>query len=121
MKVATVKYTGNMKMKTYRTSTGEKITFPGPRRPVEISDLETAREFLDEPAYEVEWTIRGFLLREFYDESREIETALQEMAYREKQKVAKKLGIKANQSEEELEEELLSEVDQFAKEMEVNN
>lgn len=116
MKVANVRYVGSMRSQHYRRDSGEKIRFSR-QDPVSVNEIELAREFADEPAYKVEWTTRGKLLNEFYDEGKEVTDAVADLAYRQKQKLAKELGIKANQSEEELREELEEEVTKLADEI----
>lgn len=116
MKVAKVRYVGSMRSQHYRLDSGERVRFSRTDW-LSFDDIEVVREFVEEPAYEVEWTSRGKLLNEFYDEGREITDALTNLAYRQKQKLAKELGIKANQSEEELKEELEEEVEKLAEEI----
>lgn len=116
MKVADVRYVGSMRSQHYRRDSGERIRFSR-QDPQPVDEIELAREFADEPAYKVEWTTRGRLLNEFYDEGKEVTEAVADLAYRQKQKLAKELGIKANQSEEELKEELEEEVTKLADEI----
>jgi len=87
--------------------------------PEDVESLESAEWLDDQQQFVVEWTIYGRamrrLTREEYDTPAEM---LSDWNYRAKQRLAKSFGIKANQSEEELEAELEDEVERLQTQME---
>ncbi len=110
MKYADVTYTGPMKHHRHKTETGNWYEF-NHERPVPVGSVEDAEMFAGLEPFTVEWTIHGQLARQVGDEVGSVSEALSTFGYRQKQSLAKTLGIKANQSEEDLEEELQEEVD----------
>lgn len=109
MKLAEVTYTGPMNNLDYRTGNGTVYRF-NPGRPRPVSDMEDAIEFESNSTYDVDWTVHGQLMRKTDGSLEDVREAISEFGYRRKQELAKAVGIKANQSEEELEEELKEEV-----------
>lgn len=110
MKYADVTYTGPMKRHRQKAETGNWYEF-NRDRPVPVDSVEDAEMFVSLELFDVEWTIHGQLARQIDGEIDSVSGALSELGYREKQSFAKKVGIKANQSEEKLEEELQEEVE----------
>lgn len=110
MKYADVTYVGPMKHHRQKTELGNEYRF-NHDRPESVDSLEDAKMFADSNSFEVEWTVHGYFARHVGDEVGSASELLSDIGYRRKQSLAKKLGIRANQSEEELEEELQEEVD----------
>lgn len=78
--------------------------------PVSLDSVVDALHFDDQGSpFVVEWTAVGLLVRS----AKPPVDALKELGYRQKQKVAKQFDIRANQSEEDLEEELQPYVEQL--------
>ncbi len=117
MKIATVKYEGPMTSKRFRGPSGEVYNLNNPRggdaSPVELDNVRDAEKFekIGGP-YTVEWTSVGKVVRTTEGPLE----SLKEIGYRQKQKLAKEFGVKANQSESDLEEELQPVVEQIVEE-----
>lgn len=110
MKVAEVVYGGPMTPHVYRTPRGERYRFV-PGRPEPLESLEDAEWFKQQDGFDVEWTVHGDVLRTAGGSIDDLQAYLQDVGYREKQKLAQLVGIKANQSDEELTAELEDAVD----------
>lgn len=108
MKLADVTYEGPMRTHTYRCTSGRSYTFVR-GRPKPIDNLDDAREMAK--GFEVDWTLHGEIARRTDGSLEQAREVVSEMGYRQKQKLAKTVGIKANQSEEDLEEELKEQVE----------
>lgn len=119
MKYGEATYVGSMRQNAY--------TMPGPIHrprsftrgtPQTIESLEAAVWCAEKPFMEFEWTVRGRLVKQLTREYESPEAMLNDYGYRAKQRFAKAFGIKANQSEEELEQELETEVEELQRQME---
>lgn len=121
MKYAKATYRGPMRMNTYRVpgDDGKRGWTFTCGVPEEVTSLESAEWLQEQEQFTVEWTVQGravrALTRDQYDTPAEM---LTEWSYRAKQRLAKSFGIKANQAEEELEEELQDEVERLQTQME---
>ena len=105
MKLAEVKCASQSRSTTHRVPSGRKYRFRSGER-VEVTALEDVRYFAESPAYDVNWTARGMLAAKMAGGEDSVADAISEFSYRAKQELAKTFGIKANQSEEDLEEQL---------------
>lgn len=110
MKIAEVTYTGPMRTHYYTCRSGSEYTFKNGRAEA-IDSVEDAKHLETQNGFDVEWTLHGRLLRETDGSRESVRECITEFGYTKKQKYAKMFGIKANQKEEELEEELLAEVE----------
>ena len=121
MKYAEVTYTGRMRKNTYRPpgkTTPDGMTFTH-GVPKSVESLEVAEWLESKSQFDVEWTARGRVARQLVgDEYDSIEEMWSDWGYRAKQQLAKSFGIKANQSEEDLESELENEVQELQSQME---
>lgn len=86
--------------------------------PAEVDEVQDAIYFADSDVFEVEWTPLGQLAKATEGAASSSAAALGQMGYRQKQKVAQSLGIRADGSEEELEERITPEVEELRKQME---
>lgn len=117
MKIAEVTYVGTMTSNKHRGPSGESYYFRAPRgqepRPEVIDNVDDALHFdrMGSP-YEVEWTGVGKVARS----GKKPLKSLKKMGYRQKQALAKEFDIKANQSEDDLEDELRPVVEQLVEE-----
>lgn len=123
MKVADVYYTGRSRHHTRRGPSDERYVFK--RRtsgvedlPAEVHNVEDAIYFAESDEFDVQWTAVGELAKRTEGPVEDAKAALSEMAYRQKQKVAKALGVKANKSEDELDEALAPEIERLEQQME---
>lgn len=89
-----------------------------PNQSLDVSSLDDLRYFERRTEYDVSPTVRGKFYAKLVGENESPEDVLSDMGYRAKQSLAKSLGIKANQSDEELTQELEKEVDALKKQME---
>lgn len=112
MKIADVTYTGPMRMHYQSCPSGNTYTLKKDR-PVAFDSLEDVKHLEDANTIEVDMTIHGEILRHTDGSLDDIRETVSGFGYRKKQALAKKLGVKANQSEEELEEALQEEVEQL--------
>lgn len=123
MKVAKVRLTAGLRSTTqtvpstrtqyvFRNYTGGRIAWT----PVE--NVEDAAYFDEHQSFAVQWTPAGHLARAYDSATTSVREALSSLDYREKQALAKERGIKANQSEEELEAELAEAADELARQLE---
>lgn len=110
MKLADVTYEGPMRSHIYRCRSGNTYTF-NRGRPVPVYDMDDAKEMAE--GFDVDWTIHGEILRRTDGSLDSMREEIAAFGYRKKQSLAKSLGIKANQSEEELEEQLQEEVEEL--------
>lgn len=123
MKVATVQYVGRSLHHSRRGPSDERYRFVrttsgNSDSAVGVESVEDALYFERKGVFEVEWTPLGQLVRQTDGPVTEAESALANIGYRQKQKMAKSLGLKASGSEEELEERLKPEVEELQKVME---
>lgn len=119
MKIADVVYEGPMRSHNYRCDgTGNRYVFKRGRE-VGVDSIKDAREFASHPnVFDVSWTAHGMLIREADGSVENAVETMREFGYRQKQRLAKSLGIKANQAEEDLEEELEEQVESLQLQLE---
>lgn len=118
MKLAEVTCSAKSRSTTHRVpDTGQKYRFRSGFA-TDVDDLEDARYFDDSSFYDVEWTARGKLKSLLAGEEASVEEAIKSFGYDAKQSLAKGFGIKANQKEEVLEEELTEVAEDMKEEME---
>lgn len=113
MKLAEVEYTGRMRNQRHQSVTGKTYVFR--QSTIDVERVEDMREFARKPNFEVSKTAFGEMAELAIDESVEVREKLEELGYTAKQELAKHFDIKANQSSEDLEDEL-SEVAESLKE-----
>lgn len=123
MKVAEVTYVGRNRRHSRRGPSGEryswlKRTSDVPDDTEEVTEVQDALAFDDVGVLSVEWTPLGELAKHTEGPADEAAAALAQMGYRAKQQVAKSLGVRADGTEEELEERLQPEVERLADTME---
>lgn len=123
MKVAEVRYTGRGIRHSSRGPSDKRYSWV--RRTsgvsdsvVEIHNVEDALYFDRKEAYDVEFTPLGHLAVKVEGPVNEAEAALAALGYREKQRIAKSLGINAGGTESELEERLEPEIERLKEQME---
>lgn len=106
MKLAKVKCAAQSRSTTHRIpDTGNKYRFRAGQA-LEVDNLEDLRYFDRKGSYSVNWTVRGQLINKLAGEDDSVGEAIDSFSYRAKQELAKGFGINANQSSEELTEEL---------------
>lgn len=123
MKVAEVYYVGRGRRASRRGPSDERYNFrkttsEAPDAPTPVHKVEDAIAFEDLAAFEVDWTPMGRLARATDGPSTSAQAALSDMGYRAKQEIAKAVGVKANQKEDKLDEELEGEITQLQSQME---
>lgn len=123
MKVAEVRYTGRSRRHHRRGPSDEEYRWLRRTSGVadtveEVQNLEDALYFAEKEVFDVEWTALGRLAKETEGPVTEAEAALQQIGYRQKQKVAKALGLNAGGSEDELEDRLEPEIERLQEHME---
>lgn len=126
MNVATVYYTGRQRQHSRRGPSEERYHFAkgalgAPDQPADVDSVKDALYFARHDAFEVDWTAIGRVARmasELEGPASDIEAMLTEMGYRQKQQLAKSLGLNAGGSEDELEERLEPEVKRLQEQME---
>lgn len=120
MKIAQVVYTGRMASNAYRVPGDgmHKAQTFAKGRFYSVKSLESAQWYEQKDAFEITWTVRGRVLRRLNNGYESVERLLAEMDYRPLQQLAKTFDIRANQSEEELEEALAPEIEQLQRQME---
>lgn len=126
MKIATVYYEGQNRRHSRRGPSDERYQFQKGQRgspdiPAETDSVEDALYFAENDTFRVEWTAVGKVAKasqELEGPATGIESMLSEMGYRQKQKLAKSLGLKAGGPEDELDERLKPEVEQLQRQME---
>lgn len=116
MKLATVEYTGRVRNQRHRSVTGTVYQFNGDA--LEVERVDDLREFERKPNFAVERTPFGKMAELIEDESEDVTEKLEELGYNAKQKLAKHFDIKANQSEEDLTNELSDMAEELKKQME---
>lgn len=129
MKVATVYYTGRQRRHSRRGPSGERYSFQtgqlgAPDSPATVDSVKDALYFEDVGVFEVDWSAIGRVAKasqSLEEPAGEIGSMLSDMGYRQKQKLAKSLGLKAGGSEEELDDRLRPEIEQLQNQMEDNN
>lgn len=84
---------------------------------VPVESVEDAAYFDDHQSFAVEWTPAGLIARATSGAASSVKDALEALDYRDKQKLAKEYGIKANRSEEELTEELNEAAEELAQQV----
>lgn len=120
MNVAEVKYTGVMRSMNAR---GYNFQYPsgneGPR-PTDVTSVEDAEWFESQDVYEVDWTPQGKLARKIETPVENAKEVLSDLGYRQKQRLVKvyEVNVKANASEEELDEALQPVAEEMVKQME---
>lgn len=83
-----------------------------------VENMEDVRYFDEKQSYTVEWTARGQLMSRLAGDHDSVREAVAEFGYDAKQELAKTFGIKANQSDETLEDELTEVAEELKQEME---
>ena len=126
MKIADVYYTGRGRRHSRRGPSGERYSFQRTTSDVEplsnpVKSVQDAVFFAQSEVFEVEWTAMGRVAR--LSQSLEgpatgVEAMLEELGYNEKQRLAKRLGLKAGGKEDELEERLRPEIEKLKQNME---
>lgn len=117
MKLAEVKCASQSRSTTHRVPSGRKYRFRAGMW-TDVEELEDARYFDDSAAHDVDWTARGMLVSTMAGSEDSVSDAISEFSYRAKQELAKTFGIKANQAEEDLEEQLQEAAEDLEIEME---
>lgn len=125
MKVATVKYTGQMQSQTVRCPSGTQYSLSNPMggSPVEtdVTSVEDAVWFeRRSDVYDLEWTATGELAKKVHQPATDAKEAIEEIGYHTKKRIAGSLGLDVsnNPKQEELDEELEEAVDDLQKQME---
>lgn len=125
MKVAEVYYVGRGRRHSRRGPTDQRYSWQrrssdadADDRPAAVDNVEDALYFDELDVFRVEWSPVGKIVKNTEGPVSEAGEALQNMGYRQKQKLAKSLGIKADGKEEELNERLQPEVDRLKEQME---
>lgn len=126
MKVATVYYEGRQRRHSRRGPSDERYHFAkgsrgAPDQPAEVESVKDALFFGRLDNFRVEWSAVGRiaqLSQELERPADDIEAMLTEMGYRQKQRLAKSLGISAGGTEDELEDRLRPEVERLQQQME---
>lgn len=107
MKIADVYYEGSMQSKRFKGPSGElyrmKNPMGGDARPVTVESVPDAKHYDQQgDPFRVEWTALGLIVRS----AKPPLDTLKELGYRQKQRLAKQFDIQANQTEEDLEDDL---------------
>lgn len=126
MKVATVYYDGRQRRHSRRGPSDERYHFSkgalgADDQPAHVESVKDALYFAGLENFEVEWTAVGRvaqLSQELESPAEGIEAMLTDMGYRQKQRLAKSLGLKAGGTEDELNERLKPEVERLQQQME---
>jgi len=122
MKVAKARFTAEASIHTHTVpSSLNDYTFKhytDAEHWVPVETVEDAAYFDEHESFAVDWTPAGLLARATSGATSSVKSALSSLDYRDKQKLAKENGIKANQSEEELEAELAEAADELAQQLE---
>jgi len=126
MKVATAYYTGPQRSHNRRGPSGQQYHFSkgakgAPDVPAEVDSVKDALYLDERGVFDVEWTAIGQVVRlskSLESPADEIEAMLSDMGYRQKQKLASNLGLKAGGKEDELDERLRPEVERLQAQME---
>lgn len=117
MKLADVTCDAKSRRSTHRLPSGRKYLFRSGQS-TEVTELEDARYFEDQVGYTVDWTARGRFVSQIAGSDDSVAEALESFGYRAKQELAKTVGVAANQSEEELDEELQEAAEDLKQQME---
>jgi hypothetical protein len=125
MKVAKVYYNGRSRRHSRRGPSDkryswQKTTSGVPEHPEVVDNVEDALYFEDNEIFDVQWTPLGEIAKKSEGPATEAEATLTHMGYREKQRLASALGLKASGKEEELTERLEPEVERLKQELEHN-
>jgi predicted CopG family antitoxin len=83
-----------------------------------VQSLEDLKYFTSKSQYTVSESARGQLALKLAGDEESVAEAISELAYGAKQQLAKSLGIKANQSSEDLEEALTEAAEEIQLQME---
>lgn len=123
MKVAEVYYTGSTQRYSRRGPSDKRYNFQHTTSDVDdipavVENVEDALHFDDRPNFRVEWTPMGRVVKATEGPVSETEAALGQMGYRQKQRIAKSLGIRADGSEDELNDRIAPEVEKLKEQME---
>lgn len=126
MKLATVYYEGRNRRHSRRGPSDERYNFQRGVRgesdvPADVSTVKDALYFARSDTFRVEWTAMGNvakLSQELDEPADGIESMLSEMGYRSKQRLAKRLGLNAGGTEDELTERLEPEIERLQRQME---
>lgn len=126
MNIAKVYYEGRSLRHSRRGPSGERYQFSkgqqgAPDVPAAVESVKDALYFADSGVFRVEWTTAGQIVKAsqaLEAPTDSIEAMLTDMAYRQKQKLAKELGLSAGGTEDELNERLKPEVEELQRQME---
>lgn len=123
MKVAEVNYVGRSRRHSRTAPSGRRYRFTRTTSGNEdygeaVEDVQDARYFERHSVFEVEWTPLGLLAKQTEGPVTEVEATLSSIGYRQKQRIAKALDVKAGGSEEELEERLKPAIKELQQQME---
>jgi hypothetical protein len=126
MKLATVYYTGDNRRHSRRGPSGERYnwsrgTHGASDTPASVESVKDALHFAGLDVFRVEWTGVGRVAKmsQALEEPADgISSMLSDMGYRQKQALAKNLGLKAGGKEEELDARLRPEVEKLQEQME---
>lgn len=127
MKIARARYTGTMRSHTRNCPSGESYKFRNPMggepRWEDIGSVADALDLEEQNVFDVEWTTQGEVARMVGSQVETAKDALEELSYRQKQKLttALDLDVKGNSPEEELEEALEPAVQGMVKQLETQN
>lgn len=127
MKIAEVRYTGRGRRHSRRGPSGTRYSFLKTTSGNEdvtdsVDSVKDAVYFAKNDVFEVEWTATGHLARlsqNLEGAADGIEALFEDhLEYRDKQELAKKLGLNAGGKEEELEDRLRPEIERLQEQME---
>lgn len=117
MRVADVEYDGPMRQNRQRTPNGN-VYILDIQTTTEVNSVADAEWFERGNSVTVNWTPQGRIILKLRDEVDGTGELLESLAYRSKQKLASAFGIKGNQSEDDLDEQLQPVVEDLQQEME---
>lgn len=126
MKFADVYYEGRQMRHSRRGPSDQRYHFKRGTSdtkdiPARVDSVKDALYFARTEIFRVEWTAVGQVARasmELEAPASEIEAMLSDLGYRQKQRMAKRLGLNAGGKEEELDERLRPEIEQLQEQME---
>lgn len=123
MKVADVYWRGRGNRHSRRGPSDKRYTWQKTTSdvddiPEEVHEVEDAQYFAEKGVFEVDWTPLGRLAKATEGHASKAESALSQIGYREKQRIAKAVGVRADGTESELEERLAPEIDNLREQME---
>lgn len=125
MLVAEVRYVGRQRRHSRRGPSDERYSWQRrtsgvPDKTVEVENVEDALYFDESDVFEVEWSPLGRIAKATESPVTDAQAALNQIGYREKQRIAKALGLNAGGTEDELEERIEPEIETLQEQMENN-